>query len=86
MIQKSLVTTPLLYLFFVFAFVSSLSADSVKNLSAELVELRLDVERLHDALDESKSEHKSQMKSLRSQKSELEANIRRSETKIKQEF
>jgi hypothetical protein len=66
------------------ALVGSLYADSVKNLSSELVELRLEVERIHDTLDEKKASHKAQMKSLRNQKSELEANIRREETKIKQ--
>lgn len=62
----------------------SLHADSVTNLTEELIELRSEVEALHAELDEAKEELKSKMKSLAMQKSELEANIRREETRIKQ--
>lgn len=65
--------------------VSTLSAaDSVTNLTEELIELRSEVEALHAELDEEKDNLKSKMKSLAMQKSELEANIRREETRIKQ--
>lgn len=62
----------------------SLHADSVTNLTDELIELRSEVEALHAELDEAKDGYKSKMKSLAMQKSELEANIRREETRIKQ--
>lgn len=62
----------------------SLNADSVTNLTEELIELRSEVEALHGELDEEKDTFKSKMKSLAIQKSELEANIRREETRIKQ--
>ena len=60
------------------------AADSVTNLTDELISLRAEVEALHADLDDEKETLKSRMKSLAMQKSELEANIRREETKIKQ--
>ncbi len=62
----------------------ALHADSVTNLTEELIDLRSEVEALHAELDEEKESYKSKMKSLAMQKSELEANIRREETRIKQ--
>ncbi len=60
------------------------AADSVTNLTDELISLRAEVEALHADLDDEKEAIKSRMKSLAMQKSELEANIRREETRIKQ--
>lgn len=62
----------------------TLHADSVTNLTEEMIELRSEVEALHSELDDEKDTLKSKMKSLAMQKSELEANIRREETRIKQ--
>lgn len=61
-----------------------LRADTVTNLTKELVDLRNEVEELHAQLDEEKDALKSKMKSFSIQKSELEANMRREETRIKQ--
>lgn len=62
----------------------TLHADSVTNLTEEMIELRSEVEALHSELDDEKDTLKSKMKSFAMQKSELEANIRREETRIKQ--
>ncbi|EJF07144.1 Protein of unknown function (DUF3450) [Thiovulum sp. ES] len=60
----------------------SLSASSIENLAEELVKLRAEVERLHEDVDTEKESFKMKFKSLQMQKTELEANIRREETRI----
>ena len=65
-------------------FFGTLHADSVTNLTEEVITLRSEVEALHGELDDEKEALKSKIKSLAMQKSELEANIRREETRIKQ--
>jgi predicted RNase H-like nuclease (RuvC/YqgF family) len=65
-------------------FFGTLHADSVTNLTEEVITLRSEVERLHSELDDEKEALKSKIRSLALQKSELEANIRREETRIKQ--
>jgi chromosome segregation ATPase len=60
-----------------------LFGDSIENLAEELVKLRADVERLHEQIDTEKESFQMKFKSLQMQKAELEANIRREDTKIK---
>jgi chromosome segregation ATPase len=60
-----------------------LFGDSIENLAEELVKLRADVERLHEQIDAEKESFQMKFKSLQMQKAELEANIRREDTKIK---
>jgi hypothetical protein len=60
----------------------SLSASSIENLAEELVKLRAEVERIHEEVDSEKESFKMKFKSLQMQKTELEANIRREETRI----
>jgi predicted RNase H-like nuclease (RuvC/YqgF family) len=61
---------------------ASLSASSIDNLAEELVKLRAEVERLHEKVDLEKESFSMKFKSLQMQKAELEANIRREETRI----
>lgn len=56
----------------------------VEKFSQKLVELRGQVETLHDELQQSKEEYQGQMKSLYVQKTELEAEVEREKTRKEQ--
>jgi len=67
------------------ALATTLSAgEPVQNLAKELVELRSEVEALHAKLDDKKDSVKAKLKSLQMQTAEIEANIRREDTRLKQ--
>ncbi len=61
-----------------------LTADRVSNLAESLIELRADVETLHQQLDDIKEQYSVQMKSFNGQRTEMEASISREDLKIKQ--
>ena len=61
-----------------------LSADPISNLAQSLIELRADVETLHQQLDDVKEQYSVRMKSFNGQRTEMEASISREDLKIKQ--
>ena len=58
-------------------FASSVSADNIDNLSEKLIQLRADVEELSADLSLAREEHKQRMSALASQRSELQARVKR---------
>ena len=68
---------------------SSALADNVDNLSEKLIQLRGDVEELSAELSLAREEHKQRMSALASQRSELQARVKRvttTEQKLKKEL
>lgn len=61
-----------------------LSADRLSNLAQSLIELRSDVEKLHNQLDDTKESYAISMKSLNVQRADVETAISRESLKIKQ--
>jgi hypothetical protein len=57
--------------------------ESLKNISQELVEVRQQIEKLHNEINYEKEVYKDQMRSYSSQKSDLEVRISRAELNIK---
>ncbi len=70
----------------IFCFVAALplSADRLSNLAQSLIELRSDVEQLHSQVDDSKENYSVSMKSLNTQRADVEAASSRESLKIKQ--
>lgn len=63
---------------------SAAVADEASDLASKLSELRGDVESLSGELDLKKEDHKARMRSLASQKAELQMEIQREELRLKQ--
>ncbi len=63
--------------------VAAQEAQSLDKLSAELVEIRQEIESLHDEISREKTAFQDQMRSYSSQKSDLEVRISRADLNIK---
>lgn len=58
------------------------AADSIDNLTQELIDLRGEVQRLNDELDLKREQHKSRMQSLERQRGESEVRVKREKLKL----